>query len=315
MGCMNTSHTPTLILHHYNESPYAEKIRAILGYKGLAWQSVVVPMMMPKPDMTALTGGYRKVPVLQIGADVYCDTRLIARVLDKLTPAQPVMTEAGWSEVIAHWVDVNFFGKAVAHTFSQIVDFLSDEFLADRAALSGMTGMSREAVKRSGPQTRQALECELAWVEQGLKQSQPFIGGATPSHGDFALYCALWFVKVSRLDLSAYPATLAWMKRIKAFGQGIRSELAAQMALDAARDAEPAPLDYEALTVVDPSGLQVGQRVAVRPEVMGQECVEGELIGLNATQLTLRLQSERCGTVHVHFPRTGYRVKPLTNAS
>ena len=105
------------------------------------------------------------------------------------------------------------------------------------------------------------------------------------------------------------------MKRIKAYGQGTRSELAAQMALDAARDAEPAPLDYEALTVVDPSGLQVGQRVAVRPEVMGQECVEGELIGLNATQLTLRLQSERCGTVHVHFPRTGYRVKPLTNAS
>ncbi len=310
---MNTATHPTLILHHYNESPYAEKIRAMLGFKGLAWQSVVVPMMMPKPDMTALTGGYRKVPVLQVGADVYCDTRLIARVLDKLAPSPAVMPETGWSEVIAHWVDVNFFGKAVAYTFSQIVDFLSDDFLADRAALSGMQGMSREAVKQSGPQARLVLERELAWVEQGLKQTQPFVGGDTPTHGDFALYCALWFVKVSRLDLSAYPATLAWMKRMKSFGHGIRNELAAQMALAVARDTEPAALDYETAET-DPSGLRVGQRVSVCPEIMGQESVEGELIGLNAEQLTLRLQSERCGTVHVHFPRTGYRVKPVGNA-
>ena len=60
----------TLILHHYNESPYAEKIRALLGYKGLSWRSVMMPRIAPKPDMVALTGGYRTVPVLQIGADV-----------------------------------------------------------------------------------------------------------------------------------------------------------------------------------------------------------------------------------------------------
>ena len=72
---------PDLVLHHYPESPYAEKVRRILGFKGLAWKSVTIPMMMPKPDLLALTGGYRKTPVLQIGADVYCDTDLIARVL------------------------------------------------------------------------------------------------------------------------------------------------------------------------------------------------------------------------------------------
>ena len=68
-----------LILHHYWESPYAEKIRRLMGMKSLSWRSVIIPMVMPKPDLTALTGGYRKTPVLQIGADVYCDTDLIAR--------------------------------------------------------------------------------------------------------------------------------------------------------------------------------------------------------------------------------------------
>lgn len=68
-----------IILHHYETSPYAEKVRIGLGLKGLAWASVEIPVIMPKPNLTALTGGYRKTPVLQIGADIYCDSQLIMR--------------------------------------------------------------------------------------------------------------------------------------------------------------------------------------------------------------------------------------------
>ena len=70
-----------IILHHYEISPYSEKVRIGLGLKGLAWGSVEIPVIMPKPDLTALTGGYRKTPVLQIGADIYCDSQLIMREL------------------------------------------------------------------------------------------------------------------------------------------------------------------------------------------------------------------------------------------
>ena len=70
-----------IILHHYPASPFAEKIRLILGAKGLSWRSVTIPWIMPKPDLMPLTGGYRRTPVLQIGADVYCDTALIAPLL------------------------------------------------------------------------------------------------------------------------------------------------------------------------------------------------------------------------------------------
>ena len=66
-----------IILHHYSESPFAEKIRAILGFKRLNYRSVLVPMMLPKPDVIALTGGYRRTPILQIGSDIYCDTALV----------------------------------------------------------------------------------------------------------------------------------------------------------------------------------------------------------------------------------------------
>lgn len=300
---------PELILHHYNESPYAEKARAMLGYKGLAWRSVITPMIMPKPDMTALTGGYRKIPVLQIGADVYCDTRLIGQVLDQLHPQPSIASQTGtWNEVIAHWVDVNLFSKAVAFTFSQIVDVLDDAFLADRAAMNGMPGMNRDQVKQSGPLARQTLATEIAWIEQGLQGRASFINGDHPGPGDFSLYCAIWFARAGRFDMGAFPALTDWLKRMRAFGHGDRSEMSAQMALDIAKQATPAVLDYESVTP-DGTGFSLGQKVSVQPESFGKETVIGELMGINPDRLTLRLDSERCGSVHIHFPRVGYRLR------
>ncbi len=75
-----------LILHHYPESPFAEKARLVLGHKKLPWKSVHIPAVMPKPDVVALTGGYRRTPLLQVGADIYCDTALIADVLEHVQP-------------------------------------------------------------------------------------------------------------------------------------------------------------------------------------------------------------------------------------
>ncbi len=76
-----------LILHHYDGSPYSEKIRLLLGYKGLDWRSATMPPMLPKPELMTLTGGYRRAPVLQIGADVYCDSALIAAEIERRHPA------------------------------------------------------------------------------------------------------------------------------------------------------------------------------------------------------------------------------------
>ncbi|MDP3324434.1 MAG: glutathione S-transferase N-terminal domain-containing protein, partial [Hydrogenophaga sp.] len=82
-----------LILHHYPMSPFSEKVRLILGHKQLAWQSVLIPSVMPKPDVVALTGGYRRTPFLQIGADIYCDTALICDVLEHRQPAPTLYPE------------------------------------------------------------------------------------------------------------------------------------------------------------------------------------------------------------------------------
>lgn len=298
-----------IVLHHYNESPYAEKIRALLGYKGLKWRSVMVPRIAPKPDMVALTGGYRKVPVLQIGADVFCDTRLIAWELERLAPAPSAKAGAGWSDVVEHWVDLNLFGKAVAYTFGKNVDYLPDEFLADRAALRGAP-FDREVLKRAVPLAEQELAVNLAWVESGLV-AQPFVNGGAPASGDFTLYSTLWFARNGRFDFSHFPATAAWMERMKAFGHGERVDMTADEALALAAAHEPAALTYDIVSP-DACGLSLGQRVSVAPELLGHgTAVQGELVGINAQRLTLALRGERAGQVHIHFPRLGYRIREV----
>ena len=123
---------PELILHHYDMSPFAEKIRLALGVKGLTWRSVQTPMVLPKPDHFELTGGYRRVPVLQVGADIYCDTHLITRVLDRLQPSPP-LAPAGLETVelaVSRWAETSFMMVILA--FFGIGGIFDEEFVEDR---------------------------------------------------------------------------------------------------------------------------------------------------------------------------------------
>src|SRR5476649_2527490 len=91
------------ILHHYAGSPFSEKVRVAFGLKQLDWKSVEVPNMLPKPDVMPLTGGYRKTPFLQIGADIYCDTQLMMLEIEKHAPERPLLPvgQEGEARVIA----------------------------------------------------------------------------------------------------------------------------------------------------------------------------------------------------------------------
>ena len=136
-----------LILHHYSSSPFAEKARLMLGLKGLAWQSVTVPMMLPKPDVVALTGGYRRTPFLQVGADIYCDTALIAEVLEARQPSPSLFPAAvaGQARMLAQWADTDLFWTALPYAmqpagatalFAGAPPDMLKLFVADRKAMS-----------------------------------------------------------------------------------------------------------------------------------------------------------------------------------
>ena len=109
-----------------------QAIRLAFGRKGLAWRSVQTPMVMPKADHVELTGGYRRVPVLQVGADIYCDTHCIARVLDRVAPSPPLVPPGLATQVhaVSRWAETTFLMAILA--FFGIGGVFPEDFVEDR---------------------------------------------------------------------------------------------------------------------------------------------------------------------------------------
>ncbi len=302
-----------IILHHYAGSPFAEKVRIALAIKQAAWKSVDIPNIMPKPDLMPLTGGYRKTPVLQVGADIYCDTQLIMMEIERRLPTPPLLPKGreGEARGLAMWIDRNIFWSAVGVVMGAIGDKLPEAFKKDRSEFSGRS-FDADKLRAAVPMARDQAYAQLALAETMLADGRNYLLGAEPTLADCALYNPVWFIK-ERLGptaspLDRLPKIAAWSGRMKAFGNGRRQDMPAAEALDVAKQVRPAPASVDAN---DPSGLKAGQKVSVTPDDTGRVPVSGELVGLSADRISVARNDPRVGDVVVHFPRAGFIIQTL----
>lgn len=296
-----------IIFHHYALSPFSEKIRRILAIKRLPWCSVDQPLMMPKPDLVALTGGYRRIPVLQIGADVYCDTALIARRLDALYPAVPLLpaAQAGLVSVIEDWADHRLFFQCVPPVIVALYDALPQGFLDDRAAMS--PALTKDGLFKAAPQAWGQARLSLDRLEAQLT-GKTYLLGDTFTLADAACYNPVWFLKNDPAlfaDAMARPALAAWFRRIESVPDAAITPMSPAAALAAARDAQPVKLPSMAIAGLD---YQLGDEVAVAADDYGPEQTSGRVTAISADSITIERQDAALGAVAVHFPRAGYRV-------
>ena len=301
-----------LILHHYEGSPFSEKVRLILGYKGLAWRAVTVPVVMPKPDVVALTGGYRRTPFMQAGADIYCDTALIARLLEQRVPAPTLFpASAPLAPQLAQWADSTLFWTVIPYTmqpaglaqvFAGVPPEMVKAFAADRAPF--VAGMKRQTAADATVN----LLAHAAALDAQLADGRAFLFGAQASIADFSVYHCIWYVHRGGTLAGIFAPSkhlLAWFARVKAFGHGTREPLDSAEAIAIAAGAGT----HAAAQVQAGLGFEAGQPVTVTPIDYGFDPVAGTLVGLSAAEVVLRRADERAGTLHVHFPRTGFQIK------
>lgn len=296
-----------IILHHYDTSPFSEKVRVMLGVKALPWRSVIQPVIMPKPELTPLTGGYRRIPVMQIGADVYCDTQVILAELEARHPRPPIARGADWA--VNLWADRLFFQITVAVVFGETADRAPKAFIEDREKLSGRP-FDLAAMKAVVGPMRGQWRGHSACIERGLG-NQDFLGGSMPSLADIAAYMNVWWLgraapEAARDLLEGLTKTLGWRARMEALGHGRREEMAGGEALAVAQSAAPAnppPSDPH-----DPSGLAPGTPVVVRADDYGRDPIEGRLAAINAERIVVAREAGELDLIHVHFPRAGYVV-------
>ena len=302
-----------IILHHFEKSPFSEKVRVVFGLKNIEWTSVLISRIMPRPDLMPMTGSYRRTPVMQIGADIYCDTQIIIRELERRFPEPTLFPDGsegiGWAT--AMWTDRSFFQNTVNLVFGMLADKVPPDFIADREKLRGakfdVAGMTSAI-----PQMRDQFRAHLQWIEAQLADGRNWLCGDKAGLCDVNAYMNIWYVRSNLPDTEAmfaqFDHTRAWEARLRGVGHGRRSEISTAAALDIAASASPR-------TAVladpgDPNGRRPGDRVDVAPDDYGKIKVSGEIVALSAQHIAIRRHDPRAGEVVVHFPRAGFLVLP-----
>ena len=305
-----------IILHNYPQSPVAEKVRAAFGIKGLAWSSVEIPRIPPKPKLTQLTGGYRRTPVMQIGAEIFCDSQCILAEIERRFP-DPTFFPAGdeglqWH--LSRWTDGALFSLAVKLVLGSAGDALPTDFAEDRGRLYLGPDWAEGLAKANAeiPHLAAQMRAPLEWLEGQLSDGRAFLTAEAPSMFDAQIHHVVWFIRgrwsEGEAFLAMFPRLASWSARMVGIGHGSVSALTADEALDVA--ARSACETRQGVASGDPQGLSVGLKVAVRPDVDGgEQAVGGAVWAADATRIVIEREDGQCGRLLVHYPRAGYVIE------
>jgi len=304
---------PEYILHQYDSSPYAYKARLCFGFKQLAWRAVAIPIVMPKPLLMPLTGGYRKTPVLQIGADIYFDTALIAAELERRHPSPSFYPAGGaaMAQIFAAWADQNLFLPAANYSLSIVADKLPAEFFQDRAKMMNRPVTPIEKMRAAIPLFKSQMGLQVDRLANLLSDGRRFLLGDKPGLADIAVVHPLWMAaknsgKRSAAAFDPYPSVRDWIDRVDATGQGRRSDLDAKEALAIAKAAMPeTPRASEEVE----GAPKLGSRVSVQTEDRAPEPVVGEVVMVRRNEVAIRRTDPEAGDVVVHVPRAGFIIR------
>ena len=298
----------TPILHHHDPSPFGEKIRKAFGIKGVSWNSVQVPMVMPKPDLTALTGGYRGTPVMQIGADIFCDTRCIIAEIERHLPDPPLFTSGPLVNFAAqHWSDDIVFPPGAALSMFENREHIPNDIIEDRKEY--FINLNFDRFDKDAPHYRNQLQAHFALIEQQLSDGRAYLTGDKPEWIDIGAwmndFMARGNIPSHERLFSGMNHLITWRERMDAFGTGQRSDIAIEEAFQLAQTLHPMPVDD---IIIDETGLTAGQSVMVIPMDHPDTPIKGVLRLANQERIVIERETAALGRLGVHFPRIGYRV-------
>jgi glutathione S-transferase len=305
------AHMPDCILHHYWQSPFAHKIRLACRLAKMSWVSVEIPRLPPKPDLMPLTGGYRRTPVMQIGADIFCDTQNIVRALGEAGHHTTLFADHDSARILTFvdWLDAVVFDLAVRVVLTNALDSASPEFLDDRGSLYFEPDWSAERLQFELPSVVRQLHAHCVQINASLAHRVGMFSNQL-SYADVGVAFLAWFLR-GRWDrgaefLDQFPHVL----RIEAALDALPDQYVEMSASDALKEAARCQPEWGGTWIS--SGLEsLSQGDAVRVKPTGQSAdpwVSGRLQNLTETRISVARAHPDVGEVAVHFPVAGYHV-------
>jgi len=308
------SNTPrvgaTLILHQYDISPFSQKAQKMMGLKGASWTSVEMPLIAPKPDVEALTGGYRGTPVLQIGADVYIDNWMIARALDKHRPGRPINAKDPLDAAALYAWGERFFTPLLHSALATYKDQWDADFLADRQRVFPEVNIGALSVQ--DPDRRSQVRAFLGAIANRLDAAGPYAGGAQADSWDIHLWGMLWMIHSALPDLlplvSGFPQVVGWYERMLAMGTGERSDAGIEVAWQALAETPPQALPETPGD--EPLRDWLDLEVLVSTGSADRGAASGRLLAIDHEQAVIAVTPRPGSPAQVWFPRLGYHLSP-----
>lgn len=297
-----------ILLHHYDASPFSQKAIKMLAIKKACWESISQPMIAPKPDLTALTGGYRGTPVMQIGADIYVDSQLIAEELERRLPLPTLYPGGkGAAHMICDFADA-YFRAGLDIAIKELSPKWDEPFYRDRDAVFPDLDFNKR--EERFPDACARLRGMARFLDEQLVDGRKYLTGDEPGLIDIQCYVVNWFTRAAFgfVDdlFSDFSRLKPWEARMSALGEGDRTEASAETAHAIAKNTRSVAI--EMIDLKDPLGFSAGELVSVAPLSSARGQTTGRLIRLTADEVVVSPKNATIGTVAVHFPRLGYAI-------
>jgi hypothetical protein len=283
----------------------------MFGYCDMQWQSVISPAMPPRSIVDPLAGGYRRIPVMQIGADIFCDSKLIASEIATACNRPELAMETCGDHVAeySNYIDTAVFMagvqtstplKMLATVFKLFAPLQAIRFIKDRAAI----GKASSAKPLGRERALKLISSHYADMESKLSVNE-FLFGNSPTIADFSAYHNLWFKNLTNggKPLEDHPNVSDWFKRMSTFGHGDRKPSTKREAFESAKNHAPRNIP-EQMKEAD----NVGLRVEIKPSDYAKDSVVGTLVGGDQSRWILARETTEFGTLHVHFPKQGFNI-------
>ena len=235
----------------------------------------------------------------------------IAAALDAYAADPPLTGDAVDDAAAVLWGE-QFFEAGLHMAIDAFSEDWEPAFTKDRKAV--FARLDFEPVREKSDQARALLRLHATRVERQLSDGRAFLRGKAVSMTDLHAWAVFWFARAAFPESGKLLGDLMWLPeweaRVAVHGEGTRQHSDADAAQNLARACEPtAPLSID---TEDPLGLHGGQAVTVAPTFSDRGTSHGTLAGLDAEQIVIAVTNDTVGTVHVHFPRLGYRVERTT---
>ncbi|KAK0206654.1 hypothetical protein DFS33DRAFT_1372902 [Desarmillaria ectypa] len=324
------SEPPSVVLYRYDASPFSVKVDNVLLLKNIPHHKVNVASLLPRPEIKELLGlGYRRIPVLAIGNDVYCDTSLICTALERRFPATkghgtifPPRKQGSSLDTTPIKIYTKHYVDSVVFSLAPPLlpwEKFPEAFIKDRSSsFIDAPSRSRYPNAMAWPTYLSILQ---ALTEEQLRDGREWLFDTTsPSLADISLHVVYFWVKSFRtpeaqvlFDEQKFPYVIKWLSRMTNHLDILRTQfdvprLQGEEAARSISASSHQPCDIVGFDAADGArlGFQLGDLISIAPDDTARRFpTVGKLVGLNLEEFVIETEG-KFGIIRCHFPRIGY---------